>query len=213
MPRRAASAFIGLVLFAAAADAGTLRGSVVLPRAARGDSPADPRDVVIWLEAIPERTERRLALGPSPGWFRRRVPEPAPVLLQARLRFEPQVVSVVVGRALEVRNRDSVWHGAFSVSPEHAFDLGKRPPGRSDSVRFARPGVAAVRCDIHPGMSAAVVVTPNHARARPDAGGRWQLPAVPTGRYVLRAWAPGGGELRREVRVPRWGFAEVALRW
>jgi hypothetical protein len=173
----------------------------------------DPTTVVVWLDSIPERSERNLARGWSPGWFRRRVPEPAPVLVQSELRFEPAVVTVVVGHPLEIRNRDGVWHGAFSVSPANPFDLGKRPPGRVDSVRFKQPGLVPVRCDIHPEMSATVVVTPNHARARPDSSGRWQLPSVPKGRYVLRAWAPGREELRREVSVPRSGFARVELRW
>jgi hypothetical protein len=213
MLRHAPSACVGLVLLATAACAGTLRGSAAPRATAPGMERPDPRDVVIWLEAIPARSERVLALGTSPGWFRRRIPERAPALVQSGLRYEPSVVAVVVGRPVEVRNQDSVWHGAFSVTPGNGFDLGKRPPGRVDSIRFSRPGVVTVRCDIHPSMSATVVVTPNHARVRPDASGRWQLPPVPKGRYVLRAWAPGLEEIRREVRVPRWGFADVALRW
>src|SRR5512134_1280400 len=209
MLRLTASTCLGLLLLSAPAPAGTLRGSISMSGSTPGNGGVDPREAVVWLEVIPAGTERTLARGPSPGWFRRRVPERVPVLLQSGLRFAPAVVSVVVKQPLEIRNEDSVWHGAFSVSPTHAFDLGKRPPGRADSVSFAQAGVLSVRCDIHPEMSATVVVTPNHARARPDSSGRWQLPSVPKGRYVLRAWAPGREELRREISVPRWGYADV----
>ena len=135
------------------------------------------------------------------------------MLRQAGLRFDPAVVSVVAGWPLVVRNQDEVWHGAFSVSPAGIFDLGKRPPGRTDSLKLASPGVVMVRCYIHPEMSATIVVTPNHARTRPDPRGRWRLPNVPKGRYVLHAWAPGRDEIRREVTVSGWGKTTVALRW
>lgn len=193
--------------------AGRLEGSLATREPASGTRRADPTEAFVWVESIPERTERDLARGPRRGWFRRRVPPPAPVLTQVGLRFSPSVLAVVAGRSLQVHNQDSVWHGVFSVTPTHAFDLGKRPPGRVDTLRFAMPGIVLLRCDIHPDMSATILVTPNHAWTRPDSAGRWRLPNLPRGRYVVRAWAPGRDEIRREVAVPRWGTAQVALRW
>jgi hypothetical protein len=201
------------LLVATSAGAGILHGTVSMREPVPGSERMDPTQAVIWLEAIPGRIESGLARGPSPGWFRRRVPEPPPVLVQSELRFHPPVVTLVAGGRLVVRNQDAVWHGAFSVSPVDVFDLGKRPPGRADTVRLANPGIVLVRCDIHPEMSASVVVTPNHARARPDANGRWRLPNLPPGRYVVRAWAPGRAELRHAVNLPRWGRVPLAIRW
>jgi|SRR5262245_28686236 len=217
MSRPHGSAMAGLLLLlAGAASAGRLEGTIAAREGANGAERTHPEHTVVWVDTIPAKVEQNLARGPKTGWFGwfgKRQPPPTPVLLQSKLRFEPPVVAVVAGTPLEVRNVDGVWHGMFSVSPAHTFDLGKRPPGHTDTLRFASPGVVPVRCDIHPDMSANVVVTPNHAHALADTSGHWRLPELPEGRYVLRAWSPTRGELRREVTVPRRGSAELELKW
>ena len=213
MTRRQGCAWLMSLALATPSFAGTVVGDVVMRGPAEGETRVRPAQTVVWLEAIPEKTERDLARGPRRGWFGRRHPRPAPRLAQTAGRFEPRVVTVVAGRKVVIRNNDKVWHGVFSVSRTGAFDLGKRAPGRADSVLFEKPGVIAVRCDLHPDESAFVVVTPNHASAQAHENGAWRLPEVPEGRYVLRAWAPGRSELRRDVDVPRKGEAKVSLRW
>ncbi len=202
-----------LVLSAPVA-AGVVEGTVALRAPAPGESGTDREQVVVWLERIPERTERALAHGRRTWFFfgRRRL-APNPQIVAVDRRFEPRVVAVAVGGTVVFRNQDRVWHGTFSVSPAKPFDLGKREPGRVDLVRFARSGLVTLRCDIHPEMTAHVMVTPNHAFARPDSTGHWRLPAVPQGRYVLRAWAPGRSGRRHEVWVPDRGAVEVPIRW
>ena len=61
------------------------------------------------------------------------------------------------------------------------FDLGRYAAARSKSVRFDRPGVVRVFCDIHSHMSAFIVVF-NHPFFRvTDADGRFRLDSVPAG--------------------------------
>jgi len=194
------------------ANAAVIHGDVSLPKT-NGRS-LRTADVVVWLEKVPEKVERRLESG-SRRWFwqKSRGPQSIPSLHEVGRKFEPRVVAVPTGRPLVIRNRDTVWHGAFSVSKGAAFELGKRPPGGVDTVRFARPGVVAMRCDIYPQMSGYVVVTPNHAYARPDSNGYWHLPSVPSGTYVLHAWHPDRSEIQRQVRMPARGDTLVALHW
>jgi hypothetical protein len=171
---------------------------------------------VVWLDSIPAKTERDLARGPKRGllgWFGKRTPPPTARLAQLKGRFQPRVVHVVAGRIVEITNSDSVYHGVFSVSRARAFELGKRGPGSVDSVRFEKSGVVAVRCDVHPDESAFIVVTPNHATVSPDEQGEWRLPKLPAGRYVLRAWAPGRTELRRDVEISGKSDVTLSLRW
>ena len=201
-----------LAVWAARATAGELRGSVALGRSpqARG---VRAGDTVVWLEQVPEKIEHQLTQSP-PRWFRRRrPPPPLPLLVESGQRYLPHVIALAAGSALVIRNDDQVWHGVFSVSPMHAFELGKRPPGRADTLRFASAGVVALRCDIHPDMSAFVVVTPNHAFTRPDSAGNWRLPDLPAGHYVVRAWQPDTGELHRDVDVPARGVVSLPLGW
>jgi hypothetical protein len=170
-------------------------------------------DAVVWIAQLPEPVEKKLVTGGFRlPWKKKRV-LPTPVLVEANRRYGPRVSVVVAGTAIEVRNQDKVWHGTFSVSPGGAFDLGKRAPGSVDTLRFAKPGQFAMRCDIHPAMSGWIAVTPNHAYARVDESGQWQLPSLPPGAYELRAWHPDRGETRVPVHVPARGDTLIRLHW
>jgi hypothetical protein len=202
-----------LAALATPASAGTLVGTVVVRDTLPPDRRVRASDAVVWVERIPERTERNLARGPKVGWFGKRTPPPLPVLTLSNQRFSPAVVAAAAGQGVVIRNLDQVWHGVFSVAPAARVDLGKRPPGAVDTLRITTPGVVPLRCDLHPDESAFLVVTPNHALARPDPDGHWQLPPLPTGRYVVRAWAPLREPKRLEIQVPRRGEVTTSFRW
>lgn len=210
---------------AARASAGTVEGTVWMSRkaqtAAAKDSDEARRvqsqhgvtDVVVWIEKIPEKVELKLA-GKGPRWFWSRAKsEPVPSLVQADRKFRPRVMAVPAGGKIEIRNADRVYHSTFSVSAAKRFDLGIHAPGRRDTVQFRRRGVINLHSALYPEMFGFVVVTPNHAYARPDPLGRFSLPKLPPGRYKMRAWHPQRGELVRSVEVPRKGDATVNLRF
>lgn len=213
----AAHGLLLLVSLIAPARASTLRGIVAFPHGAGAPSP-EAAESVVWVEHIPDRTEQQLARKPT-LWFWQRLlgmeppePPPTPQVIEIGRRFLPRVSAVPAGTDLVFNNRDQVWHGVFSVTPGNRFELGKRAPGRLDTLRVGRAGIVQLRCDIHPEMSGWVVVTPNRAYTRPDAAGHWELPELPPGRYVLRAWHPARGAVRRAVTLTR-DDAFVRLRW
>jgi hypothetical protein len=212
LSRRLAALLALLAGLATPAAAGVVSGDLSLGGAPlpRG---AQVRDAVVWLESVPDKVDRRIATGGWRWFWEKRARPRLPRLVESGQRFRPHVLALPVGSQLEIRNSDRVWHGAFSVSPAHPFDLGKRSPGHADTLAFDSLGVVAVRCDIHPDMSAFVLVTPNRAFARPDGDGRWTLPELPAGHYVLHAWHPDRGELRRELDVPARGTMQVSLHW
>ena len=202
-----------MCVLADAAYAATLTGQVAMRAPAEDGSRAVPSQAVVWLDSIPAKTESDLARGPKRGWFGKRTAPVAPELKHANSQFLPRVVHVPAGRVVVISNADRVWHGVFSVSPVRRFELGKRAPGQVDSVKFDKPGVVQLRCELHPEESAFVVVTPNHAAAQPTENGDWTLPKLPKGRYVLRAWAPGRPELRRDVEISNQSQVTLSLRW
>jgi len=213
MSRRPGCAVLMMLMLAGPSFAGSISGQVIMPTPVVGEKHAHPEQAVVWLEVIPEKLERELARGPKRGLFGKLHPPPTPELIQTNGHFEPRVVTVVAGRDVVLRNADRVWHGVFSVSQPGAFDLGKRAPGRVDTLRFDAPGVVALRCELHPSESAYVVVTPNHASVAAKLDGEWRLPELPEGRYALRAWAPGREELRREVEIGKKATVKLSLRW
>ena len=58
----------------------------------------------------------------------------------------------------------------------------------SKDVRFDRPGVVRVFCDIHSHMSATVMVFNHPWFAVPDEQGRFTLADVPPGDREVTAW-------------------------
>lgn len=216
---RHVAALAALVLLTAAADAGVIRGTL---RSSRGPTPvrsanAYPgrassmpmtavmehgaaRDAVLWLEKVPAAADTA-----RPG--------PRPKLAQKDQCFLPRVLPIAQGTSVDFPNMDPIFHNVFSASPTKRFDLGKYGRGQSKRVRFEKPGLVNVYCDIHSSMEAFVLVLPTHVFSQPDAGGAWALPAVPAGGYTLHVWHPDRPEVKREVRLPASGDLTVDLEW
>ena len=203
---------------APAAEAGIVRGilrppaTFSRPAAARNPYPgsvhalpgADPvvsgqvSDAVISIERIPAAVDSAIAPPAAP-----------PRLAQRNQSFVPHVLPVAAGATVEFPNLDPIFHNVFSVSPGKRFDLGKYPRGHSRRVRFDRPGLIQVYCDIHSNMAAFIVVLPNRAFAQPDGSGRFALPDLPAGEYVVNIWHPDYPALKRPVRVPASGDLDL----
>ena len=61
---------------------------------------------------------------------------------------------------------------------------GATPPGESKAVRFDRPGIVRVFCEIHSHMSAFILVFAHRFFAVTDDEGRYRLDGVPPGTYT-----------------------------
>lgn len=109
-------------------------------------------------------------------------PVPAPVkhvtMVQKNKTFLPHVLPVLVGSIVDFPNYDPIYHNAFSSYSGQVFDVGLYPPGGTRSVRFNRPGVVRVFCNIHPSMSAVILVlnTPWFATTAKDGSFRLDVP-------------------------------------
>jgi plastocyanin len=159
-------------------------------------------DAVVYFEKIPAAAESVLAHQVS-----------HPSLAQKDQCFVPRVLPITKGTTVDFPNFDPIYHNVFSVSPVKRFDLGKYPRGQSRKLTFPKTGVVNVFCDIHSNMVATILVLPHHAVTQPDAEGRFALPDVPGGRYVLKVWHPDRPTLTREVDVPEQGETAVLLEY
>jgi plastocyanin len=203
---------VGLALVAAAAPsavqepksaAGTIRGRVDVRletvQAEGRPAVADlgthaPRDApdrkrsVVFLETAPQPALE----APAPG---------RASLDQRNEAFSPYVLAISVGSTVDFPNSDRTYHNVFSLSRAKRFDLGRYPRGQSRSVRFDRPGVVRVFCEIHSHMSAWILVFAHRYFATTDAEGRYRIGGVPAGTYTLAVWTDGSVRARREIRV------------
>jgi plastocyanin len=121
----------------------------------------------------------------------RAVDDPAPVapskhavMLQKNKMFTPHIMPVVAGTTIDFPNGDPIFHSAFSTYGGQIFDLGLYAPGTSKSVRFRRSGIVRVFCNIHPSMSAIVLVLPTPYFVVTQRDGSFRLD-VPAGSYDL----------------------------
>lgn len=133
---------------------------------------------------------------------------PGPTLrfVQKDKRFMPHLLAVTPGTEIEFPNMDPYFHDVFSIYRGKPFDLGLYESGAVRKVKFTQPGVSFIFCNIHPEMSAAVVVlrTPHFAITGRD--GFFKIGHVPPGTYKLEVWAEAASEaelasLARDVEV------------
>jgi plastocyanin len=138
-----------------------------------------------------ERTQSVVYLETAPRGAFEQVEPGRAVMDQRNETFVPHVLAVTTGTVVDFPNSDRIYHNVFSLSKTRSFDLGRYAVGKSKSVRFDRPGIVRVFCDIHAHMSAFILVFGHPFFAMTDAEGRYRIDNVPPGAYHVVAWNEG----------------------
>jgi plastocyanin len=107
---------------------------------------------------------------------------------QRNKAFVPHMLVIETGTLVDFPNYDPIFHNAFSNYNGKVFDIGLYAPGTSRSVKFGRAGIVRVFCNIHPTMSAVIVVvdTPYFAVTQKD--GTFRMADVAPGEYRLHVF-------------------------
>ncbi|HEX6975296.1 MAG TPA: carboxypeptidase regulatory-like domain-containing protein [Vicinamibacterales bacterium] len=128
--------------------------------------------------------------------------EPRAKMDQQDETFVPHVLAIVAGTTVDFPNNDKTYHNVFSLSKTRSFNLGRYAAGKSKSVRFDRPGIVRVFCDIHSHMSAYILVFAHRYFVVADDEGRYRLDNVPPGTYTVVAWNESTPVETRRVVIP-----------
>ena len=192
---------------AAAPAPGVIRGRVEL-RQPPPDLEPRPNVADLGMAAPHGATDRRrsvvyLETAPRAAFDQRE--EPRARMDQKGEAFVPHILAIVAGTTVDFPNNDHTYHNVFSLSKTRSFDLGRYAAGRSKSVRFDRPGIVRVFCDIHSHMSAYILVFAHRYFAVTDNEGRYRLDNVPPGTYTLIAWNESAAQESRRVVVAEAG--------
>ena len=160
--------------------------------------PGERRSSVVYLERFPVAAF-------EPGGDRRAR------LNQRGERFVPHVLAIVAGTWVDFPNSDRTYHNVFSLSKDNEFNLGRYASGRSRAVRFDRPGIVRVFCEIHSHMSAFILVFAHRFFAVTDDDGRYRIDGIPPGTYTLAVWneTVHGDPPRRQIVIGE-GGGEIA---
>jgi plastocyanin len=174
----AATLFFGVG--GAFAQGPAVKAQVIIESPKRG-SHGFPQDVnaVIWLTPV------KGLVRPLP---RAQDSVSRPQLVQKNKQFVPHVIAVEVGSVVDFPNHDPFFHNVFSLFNGKRFDLGLYEAGSTRSVHFDRAGICYIFCNIHPQMSAIVVVVDTPYFAVSNRKGDVVIPDVPAGQYKLNLW-------------------------
>lgn len=181
---------------------GVLRGRIVSRATTR--VPLRPSISELGAPTVADAPDRRRSivyLETAPQGAFEEVEAKRVVLDQRHQTFVPYALAVQAGTIVDFRNSDDTYHNVFSLSKPKRFDLGRYPRGESRSVRFDRPGVVRVFCEIHSHMSAFILVFAHRYFATTDAEGRYRIDGIPTGSYTAVVWNDGAERGRRTITI------------
>ena len=190
---------------------GAIRGRVEL-RQPPADHEPRPNVADLGMHAGHGPTDRRRSvvyLDPAPHPAFDVGAQPRARMDQKNETFIPHVLAVVAGTTVDFPNSDRTYHNVFSLSAPKTFDLGRYAAGRSKSVRFDKPGIVRVFCEIHSHMSAYILVFSHRFFAVTDDDGRYRIPNVPAGSYTVKAWNEAMELESRRITVPDTGDVDL----
>ena len=196
---------------ASSSRAGAIRGRVDL-RQPPADHEPRPNVADLGMHAGHGATDRRRSvvyLDPGPRAAFDARDEPHARMDQRNETFIPHVLAIMAGSTVDFPNNDRTYHNVFSLSKTRSFDLGRYAAGRSKSIRFDKPGIVRVFCDIHSHMNAYILVFSHPYFAVTDEQGRYRIDSVPAGTYTVVAWNEAMELQSRRISVPEGGDVDV----
>ncbi|MGR3304294.1 MAG: plastocyanin/azurin family copper-binding protein [Candidatus Scalindua sp.] len=108
---------------------------------------------------------------------------------QKSLTFTPHILPILKGTTVNFLNSDSVAHNVFSPDETaDKMDLGTWQRDQVRSYTFRKSGIVSLLCNLHPEMSAYIVVLNNPYFTKTQKDGKFLIAAVPPGTYTIMAW-------------------------
>ena len=125
-------------------------------------------------------------------------------------RFVPHVLASSVGQFVVFKNSDPILHTAHALftSGQPQFNVGLYP-GKVSRKPLVTPGVVKIICEVHPWMSAYVVVSDHPYYSVTDVYGEYLISDIPAGSYRLKVWHETLGTQEKPVEVKTGGSHNV----
>ena len=121
-------------------------------------------------------------------------------MAQHNKTFVPHVLAIPVGSTVSFPNDDLIFHNVFTLTRPGPFDLGLYKEGASKDQKFTTPSTYRVFCNIHPQMSAFILVVPTSYITETDSMGNYRLD-LPAGRYRITAWSERTDPKTEEITI------------
>ncbi len=115
--------------------------------------------------------------------------------------FIPHILIVTPGTRVNFPNNDTVFHNVFAFFEAKRFDIGMYPRGESRQVTFDKPGIVSVLCNVHPKMSAFIVIVDTPYYSVASRSGEFHVSGIPPGKYTLKAWHESGATWEHSINI------------
>lgn len=140
-------------------------------------------------------------------------PDSMVVVDQNRCMYKPRVQGAVSGQPLVLMNSDSTVHnvrGTAGTKP--LFNVMQPPLKTRETMPLSGDAeVIRLKCDIHPWMTAWVVMNPNSFFTTSADDGAFTIDGLPPGTYTLEAWHETLGTRTAQVTVQEGQQAQVSF--
>ena len=184
------------VLFCLTAIPGLASGAGGISGSVHTRGVKNPTDVIVYIEKVE-------------GKFQ--LPKAPPPIDQIKRTYVPHVLAVLAGSEIEFRNSDNDLHNIHArQGGRKIFNFGI-PFQATVRKTLAKEGLVTLLCDVHPEMSAFIVVTQNPFFAKVDEKGNYSIENVPPGTYSLKAWHEKAKADGKEVKVSEGSNARVDI--
>ncbi len=171
--------------------------AVLMAASACADEPRDSAPPTEDRQAVVGRAPPAVGGVPSvvmlepPSAGRLPVPTEPKVMDQFGLAFIPDFLLVRAGQPVEFRSSEDVGHTVRVVDTAVDSTLFNVVTMLDDSFHhtFDQTGGFAVSCDIHPGMTAFILVVSSSYAVAAEDDGEFSLSGVPPGSYTATVWS------------------------
>jgi plastocyanin len=104
-------------------------------------------------------------------------------------QFLPHVLAVPPGSTVAFPNFDGIFHNVFSLSPTKRFDVGLYKDGDTRELKFEKPGIVRLACNIHAQMGGYILVVDAPHYVVVDGTKEFNFRSLLPVKYRDRAWS------------------------
>lgn len=129
-----------------------------------------------------------VSLYPQGTKFKKRTPKQR-VVEQRNKQFLPHLLAIPPGSTVAFPNFDTFYHNVFSLSTTQPFDLGLFKDGMSRSMKFDKPGLVRLGCNVHAKMASFVFVVDAPAYVPVEGAKEFNFRSLASGKYKAVVWS------------------------
>lgn len=177
------------------------------------DEPADHSGTAslrghITVEGKPLDGVGLVMLYPTSGKYKKRTPKQR-IMEQRWKTFSPHLLAVPPGSTVAFPNFDPFYHNVFSRSETQPFDIGLYKDGQSRDMKFDKPGMVRLGCNVHAKMAAFIFVIDAPAYVPVDGATEFNFRHLAPGKYKARVWSERSKEPKEQTIVLHDGINKI----